>query len=97
QNGARPAASRLDHRLRTCVRLTRPRADAGVRPSRDVCVEFQPLAPLTTPPPPLRTGPGANPHRLSVPTLRDALEMQLVAQALDALGVQSRERFLRNF
>ncbi len=28
---------------------------------------------------------------------RDALEMQLVAQALDALGIQSRYRFLRNF
>lgn len=33
----------------------------------------------------------------SVVNKRDALEMQLVAQALDALGVQSRERFLRNF
>lgn len=35
--------------------------------------------------------------RTSVVNKRDALEMQLVAQALDALGVQSREHFLRNF
>ena len=36
-------------------------------------------------------------YRTTVVNKRDALEMQLVAQALDALGIQSRERFLRNF
>ena len=36
-------------------------------------------------------------HRTTVVNKRDALEMQLVAQALDALGIQSRDRFLRNF
>jgi hypothetical protein len=36
-------------------------------------------------------------YRTTVVNKRDALEMQLVAQALDALGIQSRDRFLRNF
>ena len=36
-------------------------------------------------------------YRTTVVNKRDALEMQLVAQALDALGIQSSERFLRNF
>jgi len=36
-------------------------------------------------------------YRTTVVNKRDALEMQLVAQALDALGIQSRARFLRNF
>lgn len=35
--------------------------------------------------------------RTSVINKKSALEMQLVAQALDALGIQSRERFLKNF
>ena len=36
-------------------------------------------------------------YRTTVVNKRDALEMQLVAQALDALGIQSRDRFLQNF
>lgn len=36
-------------------------------------------------------------YRTTVVNKRDALEMQFVAQALDALGIQSRDRFLRNF
>ena len=36
-------------------------------------------------------------YRTTVVNKRDALEMQLVAQALEALGIQSRDRFLRNF
>ena len=36
-------------------------------------------------------------YRTTVVNKRDALEMQLVAQALDALGIQIRDRFLRNF
>ena len=36
-------------------------------------------------------------YRTTVVNKRDALEMRLVAQALDALGIQSRDRFLRNF
>ena len=36
-------------------------------------------------------------YRTTVVNKRDALEMQLVAEALDALGIQSRDRFLRNF
>ncbi|QQR90222.1 MAG: hypothetical protein IPJ88_00225 [Myxococcales bacterium] len=36
-------------------------------------------------------------YRTTVVNKRDAFEMQLVAQALDALGIQSRDRFLRNF
>lgn len=36
-------------------------------------------------------------YRTTVVNKRDALEMQLVAQALDVLGIQSRDRFLRNF
>jgi hypothetical protein len=35
--------------------------------------------------------------RTTVVNKRDAFEMQLVAHALDTLGVQSRDRFLRNF
>ena len=36
-------------------------------------------------------------YRTTVVNKRDAFEMQLVAQALDALGIQGRDRFLRNF
>lgn len=35
--------------------------------------------------------------RTTVVNKRDAFEMQLVAHALDTLGVQRRDRFLRNF